>query len=218
MQLEAKLEPSSLSIDYYDRSIVITGDIYDEKEENKNVFVAKYSQLGALLWIKQFGTEENDYSEGVVIDLYDRSIVIVGHTYGTFLDNVKTGHSDMFIARISSTSEIIWIKQYGVDGWMISYTSLVIDSYDRSIVVNCRVYNESLNNFILIAKFNSTGTLQWTKSYAVDTDSTTKSIALDPYDRSIITTGYTLGELEGNINYGYFDTFVIKTTKDGDIN
>ena len=75
--------------------------------ENKNAgradaFVAKIHTGGTLRWIKQFGTDKDDFAYGVTTD---RSglVYVVGSTNGT-IDGVTDpgGTSDAFIAQFDA--------------------------------------------------------------------------------------------------------------------
>ena len=62
---------------------------------------------------------------------------------------------------------------------------------------------------IIIVKYNSSVTKQWTKQYGTSSDDEGKGITLDS-SGYIYITGHTNGGLYGNTNAGYTDIFLMK--------
>ncbi|MEA5579222.1 SBBP repeat-containing protein, partial [Anabaena sp. UHCC 0451] len=61
-------------------------------------FLAKYNTSGTRLWVKQFGTNSNDYANGLSID-NQGNIYVSGWTeYGSFPTYTNQGGSDSYIA------------------------------------------------------------------------------------------------------------------------
>ena len=67
---------------------------------------------------------------------------------------------------------------------------------------------------IIIVKYNSSGTKQWTKQYGTSSDDEGKGITLDS-SGYIYITGHTNGGLYGNTNPGYTDIFLMKLDLSG---
>ena len=63
-----------------------------------DAWVAKYDSEGNLLWTEQFGSSEDDDSQGVVIDS-DGSLYLSGSTEGN-LDGVNFGGEDAWVSQI----------------------------------------------------------------------------------------------------------------------
>ena len=60
-------------------------------------FLAKYNTSGTRLWVKQFGTNSNDYANGLSIDNLG-NIYISGWTEGSFPTYTNQGGTDSYIA------------------------------------------------------------------------------------------------------------------------
>ena len=67
---------------------------------------------------------------------------------------------------------------------------------------------------LIIVKYNSSGTKQWTKQYGTSSDDEGKGITLDS-SGYIYITGHTNGGLYGNTNAGYTDIFLMKLDSSG---
>lgn len=76
-----------------------------------DIFLAKYSD-GNQVWMRQFGTSEDDIARSIVIDDND-NIYITGTTDSSIVENGYVGKTDIFISKFSSDGANIWHKQYG---------------------------------------------------------------------------------------------------------
>lgn len=79
-----------------------------------NVFLAKYSPAGALLWVRVIGTDDGQDAYGVAVGP-DGSIVVTGHTEDT-MPGVPTGNrgrADVFVAKFDTSGQQLWVRQFG---------------------------------------------------------------------------------------------------------
>ena len=111
----------------------------------KDAFVAKFDPQGALLWVTQFGSTEDDSVEGIF--LYSRyygtpsALYVAGSTKGSMPGgpqrgmNTLAGGVDLFVAEIQlDNGAIRWVRQYGTAGDDIAY-GLVTDQNAMIYVV-----------------------------------------------------------------------------------
>lgn len=100
-----------------------------------DVFVAKFSSAGSQLWIKQFGTTNDDFGYGIAVDLWG-TIAVVGETQGQFPGKVETGITDAFVATFTSDGNMRWLRQEnsGPDFAYNRFTSVVMDDFENIIV------------------------------------------------------------------------------------
>jgi hypothetical protein len=61
-----------------------------------DAYGAAFDKAGNLLWIKQFGTDKDDYTRGIFAD--SDGVYISGSTWGSFSAR-QGGDTDYFIAR-----------------------------------------------------------------------------------------------------------------------
>ncbi len=67
---------------------------------------------------------------------------------------------------------------------------------------------------IILVKYTSSGTKQWTKQLGSSSYDEGYSVTTDSSD-NIYVTGNTLGNLDGNTNSGMFDIFLVKYNSSG---
>ena len=67
---------------------------------------------------------------------------------------------------------------------------------------------------IILIKYNSSGTKQWTKQLGTSSYDVGKSVTTDS-SGNIYVTGYTKGGLDGNTNSGGWDIFLVKYNSSG---
>jgi len=112
----AKGEPNETTLEE-------TGEYHSD-----DMFIARYSPNGSLLWAKRAGGDGTDVGYGITA-LSDDSIVVTGSfaggqlqyddqaTFGEGEQNettlVKEGYSDIFIARYNSGGNLVWARRMG---------------------------------------------------------------------------------------------------------
>ena len=79
-----------------------------------DIFIAKYSSIGNLQWVKNPGGNDQDYGMGIRTDVTG-NVFITGRTQSGVLvfDTVSipnTGASDVYIAKYNSTGNALWGK------------------------------------------------------------------------------------------------------------
>lgn len=82
-------------VDYY-------GDLFD-------LFVAKISSDGNLIWIKTYGGEKNEYGNSLIVT-NDGGFIMTGNTKsttGTF-ENCGTAYDNAFVIKCNSSGEVEW--------------------------------------------------------------------------------------------------------------
>lgn len=66
---------------------------------HEDIFLAKYSNLGAKQWTRQFGTNAQNGDKGKGVAVSGDNIYITGNTYGGLDGNTNAGSYDVFIAK-----------------------------------------------------------------------------------------------------------------------
>ncbi len=224
------------------QNIIITGLTTGNLENNLNscqidcnvspnsyfdAFLAKFNELGEMLWVKQMGSSAFDISNEVITDKTG-NIYITGETSGSMdgedcLLNNGSCSTSVFVAKYNNNGERIWIKQlkniYGSSG-----KGLTVDSEENIYITgkvkgsfeeNIDCSTNSCNFNIFISKFNKDGVFQWVKEFGNDKNSSANSIKTDSNDNLFIT-GLTTGSFSGYKNEGMGDIFLIKLNKNGE--
>ena len=183
-------------------NVIVTGRINGFTP--MDLLVAKFNTSGTLQWQKTLGNGGRVEGHGVAIDSSD-NIIIMGYE-GTFI----LGQRVMTI-KLNSSGVLQWKVSLGQAGSINSGKgkgSVAIDSSDNVIITGVtEVYSD-----LLVAKFNSSGTLQWDKTLGSSSGNVPygwNGVAVDSSDRVIVTGG--LQEPNSTI----MDFLVAKLPSDG---
>ena len=183
-----------------------------------DVFVAKYNSSGALQWAKRAGGTGFDEAYGIAVDGSGNSYV-TGYfegsaTFGQGQANqtvlTAAGGADIFVAKYNSSGALQWAKRAGgtVDevGYGIgvdsSGNSYVTGYFEGSATFGQGQANQTLltaagGSDIFVAKYNSSGALQWAKRAGGTVDEAGYGIAVDSSGNSYVT-----GYFEGSATFG----------------
>jgi len=85
---------------------------------NFDIFIAKYTRDGKMVWLKQIGGSNPDIVKFIKIDS-NNCIYITGYFTGiSFFEQYTArsrGRSDIFTAKYTSTGELQWVKSEGAE-------------------------------------------------------------------------------------------------------
>ncbi|AFZ24138.1 Beta-propeller repeat protein [Cylindrospermum stagnale PCC 7417] len=109
------------------------GDLGGKNAGSYDVWLAKYNTNGNQLWIKQFGTSEDDapFLDGIDIDSND-NIFLTGYTNGN-LGGANAGSFDAWAAKFDKNGNQLWLKQFGTPDYDTA-TTVTADNYGRLYV------------------------------------------------------------------------------------
>lgn len=207
----------------------------------EDIFIAKLNPAGNIVWIKQMGGTDSDYSGAIALD--DAGNI---YTTGNFNDVVdfdpgsgtsnltSAGTIDVFVSKLSNSGNFIWAKQMGGSG-MDYANSITVDASNNIYVTG--VFN-SISDFnmgsgsytltsygnddIFIAKLNATGNFVWAKQMGGSDFDAGNSIIVDALGY-VYTTGYFGGTSDFNTgpaittftSAGSRDIFISKLSPSG---
>lgn len=109
------------------------GDLGGKNAGSYDVWLAKYNTNGNQLWIKQFGTSEDDapFLDGIDIDAND-NIFLTGNTNGN-LGGANAGSYDAWAAKFDKDGNQLWLKQFGTPDYDTA-TTVTADNYGKLYV------------------------------------------------------------------------------------
>lgn len=183
---------------------------------NFDVFLVKYNAAGEKQWTELLGTPSDEYGYGVATDA-GGNVYVTGVTSG-HLEGTNAGGTDMFLAKYNTSGVKQWTRQLGTtsddDGWGVA-----VDA-NGNIFVAGDTYgaleeNTSAGDWdAFLVKYNTSGTRQWIRQFGTDSEDVAYGVKTDSGGNAFVT-GYTFGGLDGNINAGEDDIFLVKYNTDG---
>ena len=174
-------------------------------------FVSKLDPSGAFLWAKQFGGSEFEMGFAVTLDNQD-NVIITGRFNGSAdfdpgtasFELTPVGSYDAFVAKLNSSGEFIWAKQFG-SGTDDEGHGVVVDADDNIFSTGffwgvcdfdpgADVNNlTSAGNFdIYISKLDANGDFVWAKRIGGAMEDQGLAIARDNTG-ALLLTGYFSG-------------------------
>lgn len=199
-----------------------------------DVFIAKYDPDGMLLWAKQVGGQNDDYSSGISTDItgncYVTGYFFISGNVSTFGSTTITesGDADIFISKFTSTGNFLWVRNAGGRSDDASYaiaTDVSGNSYITGYFSGTALFGTTKvtsigYSDIFVAKYDAAGNLVWLKTGGGPYQDEAFSISTDVAGNCYLT-GYFTGNaiFSGAVlaSAGYFDTdvFLLKYNPSG---
>jgi hypothetical protein len=200
----------------------------------KDAFGAKFDPQGALLWVTQLGSTEDDSIEAIF--LHSRygtpsSLYVAGSTNGSMPGNPTVGGNqyaggvDLFVAEILlDNGAIRWVRQYGSAGDDSAY-GLVTDESAMIYVVGSTtgrldgVTEPGAISDAFIMKLDGSGNSFDIRQFNVASaplDTVAYAVAIESRSfPSIYVTGSAKGNEEGSLFVAKFDTYLTQPASGG---
>ena len=150
-----------------------TFDTTNLSSYNFDLFVAKYNEIGDLIWVQQATSTNDLFSRTIATDLKN-NVYIAGNFLDTLFigDTVVTGPVNLktaFLAKYDLYGQFLWVSTAFSNSFAIAY-SIAINSNDEIYVDgmfedsltfsnNITLHNLPSIHSIFIAKFNDSGNL-----------------------------------------------------------
>jgi hypothetical protein len=88
----------------------------------QDIFLAKYSPAGILLWAKQFGGQSNDYGHEVAVDAAGNCYLAGSYrgevTFGSFtLQSTTFQDTEALLLKVDPNGNVVWARKGGGAGW-----------------------------------------------------------------------------------------------------
>jgi uncharacterized delta-60 repeat protein len=149
-----------------------------------NLVVAKYNSSGTIQWQRVLGgAGGSTQASNVAIDSVD-NIYAVGLTSST-----GAGGQDVFIAKYDSSGTLQWQRVLGGSGNESAF-DVAVDAFDNVYVIGQTASAGAGANDFLIAKYDSSGTIQWQRVLGGSLADSGRGITLDS-DENIYAVGST---------------------------
>lgn len=140
------------------------GDFASLSKGAPDVFLLKINSNGEKIWARTYGGTGAEYAYSLS-ETHDGGCVIVGESSSN--DGDLIGSNDIFIIKVSSNGEKMWVKMYGgsyqnaaYDITKTSDNGFLLTGIADTFKGNFNELAES-DNYIMLIKINSLGEIQW---------------------------------------------------------
>ena len=184
---------------------------------NDDIFLVKYNSSGTKRWTEKLGISDNESGISLAVDSFD-NIYVTGYAKGELDGNTNSGNYDIFLIKYNSSGIKQWTKQLG-DSAANHGMGMTVDSFDNIYVAGFtkRVLDGNINlggEDIVLMKYNSLGTKQWTKQLVSSASDFALDVTVDSSD-NIYVTGFANRSFEENFNHLSDEIFLVKYNSDG---
>ena len=192
---------------------------FDLIHKNSPLVVALHVNNGgdaALKWTRQFGTNKDDHTTGIAVDI-NKNVYVAGWTEGS-LQNTNKGDRDAFVSKYSTKGSVLWTKQFGTSEY--DEVSGITTNANGNVYVSGYTYGslKGTNKGFAdayVRKYNSSGKVLWMRQFGTQKQEKASSIAVDT-NGNVYMAGHTWGNLKG-ANLGGEDAFIRKYGASGDV-
>ncbi|MDB6024271.1 MAG: hypothetical protein JWM68_494, partial [Verrucomicrobiales bacterium] len=183
---------------YFENTAIFSG-INLTSAGGHDIFLAKYSPTGTLLWINQAGGAGVEIGRAVAVDAAGNSFVTGNFQSTISIGNTNltsAGSDDVFLAKYSAAGSLLWAKKAGGTGSDIA-NAIVIDRQGNLYVAGTFTGTATFDGRVLtasdmdifVACYDANGALLWIKQAGGSGADEVNSLALDENGR-VLMTGY----------------------------
>ena len=187
----------------------------DSNTKKENIFLVKKNSLGSRECIMDLGITDEESGISMTFDSYD-NVYITGYTRNRFESKKSSGDFTVFLAKYNSSGSRDWIKKLGKSE--VEYVfRLTADSNNNIYVAGFfnvfETDTEVVYRKTLLAKFDISGNIEWTKILGLSLNYFSWDIAVDSKD-NIYLTGFYDNSFAQNTSWKE-DFLLVKFNKDG---
>ena len=208
-----------------DGYVYVTGSTTSDSDDQlnhggKDIFVAKYTSAGELVWHKLYGTDQDDVAYDIASGP-NSEIFIVGLTEKDLNSERNLGESDGFVMRLDNDGQIEWVRTIGSRGDDLA-SSLVTDQSGNVFVagnigpefIGDDLESDESGSDLFVSSFSFDGDQSWIRTFGSTQDDSASSLALAD-NGTLYLTSTTHGALSGELNNGLSDITIHALSNDG---
>jgi len=173
-------------------NIYVVGRTRSYGDASDHLLIVKYNSSGTIQWQKVLGDTGIDAEEAnaIAIDSSD-NIYALGRA-----SSEGAGIYDVLLVKYNTSGVVQWQRILGKTGFDYG-ESVAVDSSGDIYALGYTDFGGAGDNDFLLAKYNSSGTLQWQKLLGGTDDDRGRGVAVDS-SGDIYVTGETKSDGEGN--------------------
>ena len=186
-----------------DGGYVISGTTKTYGLGGDDVYVIKISSVGAIEWTKTIGTVGTIEAGREIEQTSDGGYIIAGYTDGS-----GGSFYDVYLVKLNSVGTVQWSKTYGGSSYDFAYT--VEETSDNGFILGATTNSFGAGNWdAYLIKTNSTGVLEWSKTYGMSGEDRVQAA------KQTSDGGYILCGRSNSFGAGDFDATLHKTDASG---
>ena len=189
-------------------NVYITGSTTSFGSGQADVFLLKYTSDGTLVFSKTWGGQQNDYGNGVAVDIQD-NVYVVGST-----SSYGAGQSDVVLLKFDPSGNLLFQQTWG--GSQNDYgTGVVVDAAGDAYVAGytfSRGATPGISSVVLL-KYDPSGNLLLNRMWGGTQNDFSSGIAVD-IAGNLYVTGYTFSY---GVTPGVASTFLLKFDQSGSL-
>jgi len=180
----------------------------------EDAFLAKLDNAGNTLWVRQFGSADEEFPRGVGVDAAGN--VYVGGSISVTIEGIPIGNSDVFLAKYDSEGNQSWFRQFGSTDSDFG-NAVAVDAAGNSWIAGSMDAQGGAPD-VFVAKYDTAGTQLWIQLFGSQFGDFAQGVVLDAGGNAYVT-GTTNGDFggpnAGGDNGG--DVFVFKIDPNGNL-
>lgn len=192
------------------------GTLINKSFGKSDGFLSKYDSQGNHLWTKQFGSEQDEDMNRIIID-ENENLILAGTTNGVIGDK-SFGKQDIIVAKYNTDGDLLWQKQLGSDSTESSPT-IAADKEDNIYLTanTTGVFGEQSygRNDGILVKLDKDGDTQFIEQFGTKGNDKSGGIHIDN-NSDILIIGNTNGTMAEE-KLGRMDIFLLKYSGAGEL-
>jgi uncharacterized delta-60 repeat protein len=191
-------------VDSSDSNVYLAGfsSVTNSTSGGNDIFICKYSASGDLQWQRILGGSSTEFASGIGVDS-SNNVYILFYTL-----SIGQGNYDMGLAKYNSSGVLQWQRTIGGTAFDAN-GGLAVDSSGNSYFCVETSSEGQGGTDIAVAKYNSSGVLQWQRIIGGTANENARSTALDSSGNV-----YVLGETN-SVGQGDYDALIVKYNSSG---
>jgi hypothetical protein len=195
-----------------DGTYVLVGTLRAVDDVGDEIWIAKYSTAGTLLWEHTYGTQAHDEGLGIAIDSAGNAVV-VGSAWGL-------EPPAWTATKFNASGDVLWHQQHEISEGDLSTISVDTDHSGGFVTARSEQgffggSGSSRKLDVFVRKIDSEGASQWERQFGSSEDDIVNDVAVDT-SGNIVAVGSTLGVL-GSANLGLSDAWVRAYSPSGEV-
>ncbi len=195
----------------------------------RDIWIVKLDNSGNIDWQKSIGGSADDDGAYSIAQTSDSGYIVAGRTRSADGDVSAAIHSaqeDIWVIKLNASGIIVWDKVYG--GFRGDWSSFIVQTKDGGYIFSGNSYSSdgdltnhygtNTTNDYWIVKLDSTGIIEWQKSYG-GTQEDISSCIQQTFDGGYIVAGYSRSndmDVSGN-HLNSFDCWIVRLDSAGTI-